>query len=50
MQILNPSDQAISFKKEQEQLLEFISMQKEQIHKLTEEKNKLLKINIVNFC
>lgn len=47
MQVIGPTDQALAFKKEQEQLIEFISMQKESIRKLTEEKSKLLRINIV---
>lgn len=47
MKVIQPSEQAVAFKKEQEQLLEFIGMQKDAIRKLSEEKSKLLKINIV---
>lgn len=47
MQIVSPTEQALSFKKEHEQLVDFISMQKDQINRLTEEKNKLIRINTV---
>ena len=47
IKIIAPSDQALAFKKEQEQLLEVLSLQKDTIKKLSEEKQKLLKINVV---
>ena len=49
MQIVSPSEHAIASKREQDQLLDMLNLQKEQIRKLSDEKEKLLRINVVRF-
>jgi hypothetical protein len=43
------TDVTMAFKKEQEQFLDVLNLQRDIIKKLTDEKEKLLKINIVIF-
>lgn len=47
-EITSTTEQAMAFKKEQEQLLDALNMQQDTIRKVTEEKEKLIKINIVS--
>lgn len=45
-EIVSPNELALASKREQDLLLDMLNLQKEQIRKLSDEKEKLLRINV----